>query len=452
MGSLLANLPGMVYRCCNDPDWTLIFANRGCQELTGYSAEELVQKVVDFGDLIHPEDRDPVWEDVQAGVSERRPFHLRYRIVARGGILKWVAEQGHGVFSPDGELLYLEGFISDITGRVLAETSLERSERLFRTLAGTAPVGIFRTDPGGRCVYVNERWCEITGMTQREAAGEGWATALHPEDRERVSVEWNECAQQGRVFQSEYRFRRPDGRTTWVLGQSAPEQGPQGEIAGHVGTLTDISARKGMEEELLRSMEEKNVLLREIHHRVKNNLQIVASLLYLQGAELSPPQRLKFEESRGRVQTMGLLHETLFSTGQFSHVDAKAYFERLVSAVKTIHGERAKVELVSRIEPVSLSVDAAIPCGLILNELVTNALKHAFPSARRGRIDIGLNASETGCVLEVRDDGVGLDAVVDLDQPETLGLRLVRSLAEQMDAELRVERGQGTAYSLRFRS
>ncbi len=141
----------------------------------------------------------------------------------------------------------------ELEQRVVERTGeLRESQKLFQTLTTVSPVGIFRTNADGNCTYVNQRWCEIAGLTPEEARGEGWARAIHPEDRERVFAEWHRIAREGSQLHSEYRFRRPDGVVTWVFGQAVAEKGEDGEIVGYVGTITDITERKRAEEELTR--------------------------------------------------------------------------------------------------------------------------------------------------------------------------------------------------------
>ena len=144
----------------------------------------------------------------------------------------------------------------ELEQRVVERTrELQESRKLFRTLAAVAPVGIIRTDAAGNCVYVNERWCEIAGITQEEARGEGWAGPIHPDDQKRVFEEWYQAAKEGSRFRSEYRFGRPDSGVTWVFGQAAPERGKDGEVPGYVGTITDITERHQAEEALRESEE-----------------------------------------------------------------------------------------------------------------------------------------------------------------------------------------------------
>jgi PAS domain S-box-containing protein len=153
--------------------------------------------------------------------------------------------------------------IRNITERKLAEEELRRSEKLFHTIAKVSPVGIFRTDKDGHCVYANERWCEIAGLSPEEASGEGWAKALHPEDREGVFNEWYEAARKDLPFRSEYRFQRRDGITTWVLGSAIAEKDSNGEKIGYVGTVTDITAGKQMEQALRQAHDELELRVQE---------------------------------------------------------------------------------------------------------------------------------------------------------------------------------------------
>src|SRR5262249_7587596 len=143
----------------------------------------------------------------------------------------------------------------DITVRKRAEEALRASERRYQSLAKLAPVGIFYTDPEGRCLYVNERWCEITGLGPSEALGEGWARALHPDDRARIAELWDRSTRGEPPFRAEYRFRRPDGETTWVFGQAMAERDDAGHVTGYVGTVTDITDRERAEEALRRAKE-----------------------------------------------------------------------------------------------------------------------------------------------------------------------------------------------------
>jgi len=504
LGTLISNLPGMVYRCRNDYDWSMEYVNEACQALTGYPASDLTGRKIDYADLIHPDDRARVWDEVQARIAKKQPFSLTYRIITAGGKQKWVWEQGCGVHDAIGKVFVLEGFITDITDHVVVEQALResesrlaeaqrvahvghwdwdivadtvfwsdetyrifgleprefgvtyeaflarvhqddragvdrsvdralkdrephvidhrivlpdgtvrmvheraevtfdadgtpvrmlgtvldvterhradedyrellesapdavvivapdgrivvanaqaeslfgykreellqapvemlmperfrlehpqhreaflrnptfrpvgdrleltalhkdgkeipveisislvhrdekllvtaairditrrkrvqdelrKSERRYHTLADLAPVGIFRTDAAGLCIYVNDFWCRLTGLTPEEAHGSEWTRALHPEDRHRVVREWELAVRQSRPIRLEFRFLPPSGEEVWVYGQAAAETDADGRVLGYVGTLTDTTDMKRADREIIESNE-----------------------------------------------------------------------------------------------------------------------------------------------------------------------------------------------------
>jgi PAS domain S-box-containing protein len=241
--SLVANIPGAVYRClyCSRVR-TVEFISQEIAEISGYPASDLILNFRrNISSIIHPEDRQMVERAIRKATARRQPYQIEYRIVRADGGIRWVSDKGKGIFREDGELIWSDGVILDITHRIEAEEALRASERRCATLAAAAPVGIFRTDAEGNCVYVNDRWCEIAGLTPALAVGEGWAKGLHPEDGERVKAQWDRAVREDLPFRGEYRFVRPDGAVTWVFGQAVAEKEADNRIIGYIGTITDIT-------------------------------------------------------------------------------------------------------------------------------------------------------------------------------------------------------------------
>jgi PAS domain S-box-containing protein len=245
LSTLMSNLPGMAYRCRNDEDRTLEFASEGCFALTGYRPEELVgSKVSSYGELIHHDDQILVRESVQAALQTAEAFMLQYRIRTAAGEERWVWEQGRGVFSADGTLEAIEGFIADTTERIAAETALRESEERFRTLSNRVPVGIFQSDARGNTQYVNDRWLQITGLSREIATGSMWTGPIHPEEAHQVREAWHEAIGKGRDFSIEYKLLADDGRVARILGQAVPIRDYEGAVAGHLGTIWDLTDRE----------------------------------------------------------------------------------------------------------------------------------------------------------------------------------------------------------------
>jgi two-component sensor histidine kinase len=222
-----------------------------------------------------------------------------------------------------------------------------------------------------------------------------------------------------------------------------------------VGVARDITARKRAEEDIRTSLREKEVLLKEIHHRVKNNLQVISSLLSLQSEYLKDEGMIKiFKESQNRVKSMALIHEKLYQSRNLAEIDFADYLRELTTQLFRSYGIGAHgVYLNVNASQVLLAVDRAIPCGIIVNELVTNALKYAFPESRGGRIDIDLHPIDDERIrLAVRDNGVGFPDDVDFETSDSLGLTLVRMLADQVQGEVVLqEEGHGAEFIMTFR-
>ncbi len=215
-----------------------------------------------------------------------------------------------------------------------------------------------------------------------------------------------------------------------------------------VGLLHALQAER---DRLALSLAEKEVLLQEVHHRVKNNLQVVTSLLRLQADTLDGPAADALRESQHRVQSMALIHEQLYESGDLRHVDLAEHASLLMNNLLTVYGvDSGRISGQVVMQPVVLGLDQAIPAGLILNELISNALKHAFPNGRTGRISVEGGASRDRVVMTVCDDGAGLPSAVDPFETPSLGLRIVQILSRQLKGAVEVERDGGTKFHISF--
>lgn len=239
--------PVMVWMSGTDKLCT--YFNRQWLDFTGRNLEQELGDGWSQG--VHAEDLMRCLATYTMAFDLREQFTMEYRLRRHDGEYRWIYDTGIPLFSQDSQFLGYIGSCIDISDRKLAEKALQESEDKYRTLATLSPVGIFRSDEEGRCIYVNKRWQEIAGIPYGQAIGEGWGVAIHPDDRKRVSGEWYRCVEEKRPFNMEYRFLRPDGVMTWVVGQSLPERDDRGGVLGYVGTITDITQRKRSEEQLL---------------------------------------------------------------------------------------------------------------------------------------------------------------------------------------------------------
>jgi PAS domain S-box-containing protein len=323
-----------------------------------------------------------------------------------------------------------------------AERALRVSESRHRAIFDHAGVGIAEVDDHMRLVAVNDRVCEILGYSRAELLGMTARELTLPDDRPR-SDEFHARLIDGRVdrFEYEKRFRRGDGSLVWALVTASAIRDANGRFLRAIATILDISERKAADEKIRASLEEKDVLLREVHHRVKNNLAVISSLFYLQ-SNYSSDRAVAglLQESQDRVRSMALVHESLYRSTNLTAVEFRDYARGLAEhLIATYHATSGLVHLNLEMEPIELTLEQAIPCGLLLNELVTNALKHAFRTPRAPELTItGSRTPDGRCEIGVHDNGVGLPE--DLVADRTFGLRLIRLLGTQLDADVSIRR------------
>lgn len=285
--------------------------------------------------------------------------------------------------------------------------------------------------------------------------------AIHPEDRPRFLSERAKKIADGGGVEVEYRIVWPDKSTHYVLARGFTKRDAFGRPEGITGIVWDVTEQKAREQELKKTIEEKEILLREIHHRVKNNLNIISSLLDLHGGELENTSvAANIRDSQQRIRTMALIHEKLYQSRDLAKIDFQEYVQEVVNYLYNSYGcDRAKYQVGINFEHVNLGLDTAIPCSLIITELVSNALKYAFKGRSSGHLNIRLEERANDKLtqplyeLQVADDGVGLPSKFEIKHPTTLGLKIVSTLARQMGGsfELGNPPGRpGASFRVRF--
>lgn len=341
-----------------------------------------------------------------------------------------------------------------LTPQVQPEPLTPRTlEEQWRSLSTCLPVGIFSCDIQGHCTYINARCEQILGWKLEDSIGERWIEYVHPDDRDRMVPAWIEDAKAGRPHRDEFRIITSDREVRWLSARTAPLLSETGELIGHIGTIEDITKQKLAEEQIKTSLREKEALLKEIHHRVKNNLQIISSLIYLQSQRIDDPAvRQIFEDSQSRISSMALVHDSLYRSQDFARVDLSEYVQTLTSSLfhtYRIHPDAVALKI--QVDPgVIVSLEKAIPCGLILNELMTNALKHGFIDQQTGQITVVLEDRSPQVCLIVENDGKNLPKSFELQKIRSMGLRLVNALVNQLNGQVSVETTDKTQFKVTF--
>ena len=286
----------------------------------------------------------------------------------------------------------------------------------------------------------------------RDLEGEPYAD-FHPdgEELERMLGDDREVMEKGETkIVPEESYTDGSGAHRFVQTTRVPFSVPD-KVRAVLGVAVDVTERKRADEQIKASLKEKEVLLKEIHHRVKNNLQVMSSLLSLQTQYLNDPDALaKFRVSMDRIKSMALIHDKLYRSGNLSRIYFPGYAEDLTHDLVNTYVTDRIIEMDLRLEPVSFDVDTAMPLGLIINELVSNSLKHAFPDTERGTILVALRKEQGSLTLTIADNGVGFPGDIDFAETQSLGMQLVVSLVEQLDGTITLTRDGGTEFTITF--
>ncbi|MCI0414811.1 PAS domain-containing protein [bacterium] len=324
-------------------------------------------------------------------------------------------------------------------------TGIHSTEPGTADLLDCAAVLLWRSDENGLYRYFNRPWLEFRGRTLEEEKGLGWIEGIHPDDLKNALDIHVKASVKQEPFDRTFRLEEKDGHYHWMKDSACPVF-VDGIFAGYCGSMIDFTAEKTLEEELKRTVEEKETLLKEIHHRVKNNLQILISLLSLQ-RQHNDDEAVQsiLQDCQNRVQVIVLLDQKLFQDRQSDGLNFAEYVKELTQAMlDQYNGDRRTISLRFEIENQQLHPDKVLPCGLILNELLTNAVKHAFPGQDHGDVTVRFYADGQDYCLEIADGGIGLSENIPIEGSKTLGLKLVSTLARQLGGELSIKRSSGT--------
>ena len=431
------------------PEEGLIFVNDAFVSMFGYDSRQEVLK-------IEPEefyaDQEHRWELVEKLKKNGKLRNEEVLFKRKDGTTFYALE--NSTITEEDNHIYIDAVINDINERKMTEEALRESEEKYRTILENIEDGYFETDLEGNFTFVNPAIVKILGYSENELLGMNNLEYMDDENARKVFNTFNE------VFKNEvprkgfdWKLTKKDGSSIYVEASFNLRKDSEGNPIGFRGIVRDITDRKEREEKIKDSLKEKEVLLGEIHHRVKNNLAVISGLLYLQAEKTDTEAgRNLLQQSQGRINSMAIVHELLYENHNFSSIDPGKYIEQLTTHISSNLSVRDK-DITTTVHTGDLQIDMniAIPCALLINELLTNAYKYAFVDRDEGSISVNIYR-ENGCNhIEVKDDGVGIpDAYIEGNGDEGLGMSLVRILAQQLQGTLTIENENGSLFNISF--
>ncbi len=345
--------------------------------------------------------------------------------------------------------------VKEHSKRKMAEEALRNSLRQLKEAQKIGHIGSWEWDLKARELNCSDEFYNIMSLepTEFRKSYKAMIDIIHPEDRQSVKESIMGAVNEQKPFSNDYRLIRPDGTVRILSSKGEVITDPNGKPLRIVGTEQDITEHKIAEEKIKSSLKEKEMLLQEIHHRVKNNLQVISSLLRLQSRFIKDQNSIDiFKETQNRVRSIAILHEKLYQSDNLAKIKIDEYVKILAEDLMYFYElEESNINMILDIDDVSLNIETAIPCGLLINEMVANSLKYAFPNQKNGEIKIELHSNnEDQFNLTVGDNGVGIPEEIDPEKAETFGMQLIKYLTKQLKGTIELDNNNGTKYQLKF--
>ena len=434
-------------------DNPIIFANQGFTKLTGYTKDEILGKNCRF---LQNNDRDQKGlDDIRSFIRNEIKGKSTIRNYKRDGTPFWNELSIAPIEDSEGEVTHFVGLQNDVTELLETQQELLEEKNLLRLVTENATDMISRHALDGTYLYVTPSCKQLMGYTPDELIGKNAFDFIHPEDREqtdeahKVLHRDNEGTHTVTVT---CRKRTKSGEYKWVEIISRATVNPEDETIVEVQSSTrDITKRKQHEHDLKDSINEKNVLLQEVHHRVKNNLAIISGLLQIHQFDSDNSELNKIlGNSISRIKTMALIHEKLYSSKSLSHLGFKEYIEDLVLSIKKSQDYSNKINVYIDCDDLVLNINQAVPCALILNEAISNAIEHAFPYSEKGTIWVNFKEQDNQLQVTIKDDGIGIPNEVLQSKRPSMGMTIIRTLIKQLNAEKEVRNDDGTELKFTF--
>lgn len=450
---IAANFPGIIFRRITYPDGRVEYPYfSGIDAAVFHIAPERIAEMrtmEDVSRLIHFDDLPAMLGKFREAAASLSPLDLEGRVMGEDGQVTWVRSLSRPRPGPDGSLIW-DGVILDVTEQHRREGERERAATMLRMGMEVAGIGTWEFDPLNQTITGSGATNPIFGLPQDNATRsvEEYLKVIHPDDVDRIRHGLLAGVGQKATIAREYRILAPDGSIRWVASQGSYRQLADG-TERMIGGLFDATDRKRREEEREAALDHQKTLLKELNHRVKNNLQMISSMMRLQLSRLADAgSRQALASTIERVQAISDLQVQLGTEGGMGHIDFGAHLHELAEKFRKSMLAGTAITLHCKADPCILDLDRAVPLGLIVNELVTNAIKYAFPEGEKGSISIILACHGEETVVGVADDGCGIQTPTEAAKGSGLGMKLVEGMRRQIGATIEPLEGQGTRFKI----
>lgn len=441
-----------------DLEGTVLSWNKAAERIYGYTADEMIGKSISLLSTPHSNEISEILKKMRNG---EKISHYQSKRVHKSGKIIDVSLTVSPIKDLHGNIIGASSIARDITAQKKAEKALKESEEKYRLISENTGDVIWLLDlKSQKFSYVSPSVYRLRGYTPEEVLEQSMEDVMTPESYQFILE--NLPARIQAFVSGDDSFRVQTSRIDQLHkdGSIVPTEvvttvmvNEEGQVSQILGVSRDITERLKMEEEIKKSLNEKEMLLKEIHHRVKNNLMVISSLLNLQSRYIKDKETLSiFKESQNRAKSMALIHERLYRSTDLKRIDFGEYIQSLATDLfRTYVADPSLIKLNMNVESIMLDINTAIPLGLIVNELISNSMKHAFPAKKKGEINIEFYKDKGNVFnLTVNDDGIGFPEDLDFRNTKSLGMQLVNNLTQQINGEIELDRTDGTTFNITF--
>jgi PAS domain S-box-containing protein len=445
----------------------IIAWNKAIVDMTGFTSEDMLGKKNYEYSLPFYGVRKPILIDLVLK-CDKKVFEKKYQFINRennafiaetevnlNGNLHVLWVKAVPLYDQNDDINGAIESIRDITEFKKYQVALKKSEERFRAVAESAADAIVTTDSDGNIIFFNDSLIKIFGYSRNELNGKSLTLFMPKRFKQKYLKELQSFKKSGKhklIGKTVNTIGLKKDKTEFPFEMSLSAWQSEGRTY-FTSILRDLTERKEAEKQIKKSLEEKEILLREVHHRVKNNMQIISSLLNLQTKNVDNNKIVNLlKESQNRVKTMAIIHEKLYQSKDFTKIDVADYIQSLVSAIFFSYAVKgSQITSILDIDDIKFNMETAVPCGLIISEIVSNSLKYAFPDGINGKLKVSMKKYGDKFELIVCDNGIGLPKDLDFKNTESLGLQLVNSLVDQIDGEIKLNKSHGTEFKIIFK-